>query len=622
MSHKSRPLREPAQPSRSFSEALQQLRGQLPYLPRTLKMVWEAARWWSLASICLLIAQGVLPVALVYLTRTLVNGLVAIQHGQNSRSALASLAITVSLYVAVLVAKEVMGSVGKWVRRAQSELVQDHIYGLIHNQALELDLSFFESPEYYNKLHRARTDAISRPLALIENIGNLTQNGITLFAMLAVLIPFGWALPLLLLIGTLPALFVVLRFTIRFHNWRIRNTTNVRRSRYLDLIITERNSSQELRIFALGRFFQKSFQDLREKLRIEHVKLAKDQAAAELVAVGFGLLAMFGGLLWVFNKFRQGLFTLGDLAMFFQAFSQGQRLMRTLLNNVGEVYRNIIFLENLFEFLELEANILEPEKPQPLPALRLADIEFKQVSYSYPHSPRKALAGFNLTIKAGQITAIVGTNGAGKSTLIKLLCRFYDPQEGQVTLAGEDLKKFSPQEIRQQISVLFQEPVHYHASANDNIAYGDLHSNPSRERILEAAREAGAAGPITRLPQQYESLLGRWFGGNELSTGEWQRVALARAFLRQAPIIILDEPTSAMDSWAENDWLSRFKNLARGRTAIIITHRFTTAMQADKIHVMDKGSVIESGSHQELMTLQGSYATSWQQQILQRKVAQ
>ncbi|MCK5681002.1 ABC transporter ATP-binding protein, partial [bacterium] len=501
-------MKEQIKHTKNFDEALRQLQSDLPYLPRTLKMVWDAAHWWSLASICLLIVQGVLPVALVYLTRTLVNGLVAIRDGQNGQSPITPLIITVSLYVAVLVAKEIMGSVAKWVRRAQSELVQDHIHGLIHDQALRLDLSFFESPEYYNKLHRARTDAISRPLALIENIGNLTQNSITLFAMLVVLIPFGWALPLLLLLGTLPALFVVLRFTIRFHNWRIRNTANVRRSRYFDLIITERDSSLELRLFDLGRFFQKSFQALRKKLRIEHVKLAKDQAAAELVAVGFGLLSMFGGLLWVFNKFRQGLFTLGDLAMFFQAFGQGQRLMRTLLNNVGEVYRNIIFLENLFEFLELKANILEPENPQPLPELRRADIRFDRVSFSYPYSQRKALDNFNMVIKAGRITALVGTNGAGKSTLVKLLCRFYDPQEGQVTLGGEDLKKFSPRELCRQISVLFQEPVHYHASANDNIAYGDLHSHPSNERIMEAAREAGADGPIQRLPEEYNSLLG------------------------------------------------------------------------------------------------------------------
>jgi ATP-binding cassette subfamily B protein len=221
-----------------------------------------------------------------------------------------------------------------------------------------------------------------------------------------------------------------------------------------------------------------------------------------------------------------------------------------------------------------------------------------------------------LTVPAGQIVAIVGANGAGKSTLLKLLCRFYDPEAGLIDLDGFDIRHLSLDELHRQITVLFQLPVFYHATAGQNIAIGDLKASPSAVEVEAAARGAGAHQFIARLPRGYDTLLGKWFAdGAELSGGEWQRIALARAFLRQAPIVVLDEPTSFMDSWAEARWLARFRTLVEGRTAIIITHRFTTAMQADMIHVMDEGQIVESGSHAELLAQAGLYAQSWRTQI-------
>ena len=211
----------------------------------------------------------------------------------------------------------------------------------------------------------------------------------------------------------------------------------------------------------------------------------------------------------------------------------------------------------------------------------------------------------------------MGENGAGKTTLIKLLCRFYDPKNGQVSIDGTDIRTLELAPMRQRITVLFQDPVHYHDSVRNNIAFGDLGTNPGTARIEAAARASGADAPIGRLPGGYETVLGKWFGGSELSGGEWQRLALARAFLRKADFIILDEPTSAMDSWAEADWLSRFRQLVAGRTALIITHRFTTALQADMIHVMDQGRIVESGNHEELLAEKGRYEASWTSQMRQ-----
>jgi len=242
-------------------------------------------------------------------------------------------------------------------------------------------------------------------------------------------------------------------------------------------------------------------------------------------------------------------------------------------------------------------------------------IRLSEISFRYPGSQRHALKDFNLSIPAGKMVAIVGENGAGKSTLIKLICRLYDPESGQISIDGINLRDFALDDLRRQITILFQEPVHYHTTAAENIWHGDISTPLSKPKIEAAAQAAGADTPINRLPEGYESILGKWFGGSELSVGEWQRVALARAFLRQAPIIILDEPTSAMDSWAEADWMARFRDLTAERTSIIITHRFTTAMQADIIHVMMAGQIVESGSHQELLALGGRYAQSWRAQM-------
>jgi ATP-binding cassette subfamily B protein len=264
----------------------------------------------------------------------------------------------------------------------------------------------------------------------------------------------------------------------------------------------------------------------------------------------------------------------------------------------------------------LQPKIVDPPNPLPIPIKIKQDIRFHQLTFCYPGSDKPVLENFNLTIPAGKIVAIVGDNGAGKSTLIKLLCRFYDPKAGRIELDNIDLRNFSITEMRRLITVLFQFPITYQMTAAENLILGDLSVTPSQTEIEIAAKDAGIHDKIMRLPQGYNTILGKLFpGGTDLSGGEWQRLALARAFLRKAQIIILDEPTSAMDPWAEHDWLERFRKMANGRTAIVITHRFTLAMRADIIHVMRAGQIVESGSHDELLALNGLYAESWKSQM-------
>ena len=589
---------------------------QLPYLPRALALVWQVARPWTIVWVFLLIVQGLLPAAIVFLTKLFVDALVRALRSNGSWPEIRNAMLLVLVAGGVLLLMEVVRNAINWVRTVQAELLQDHITSLIHEKSVAVDLAFYEMSDYYDHLHRARREARYRPVALLGNIGALLQNSITLVAMGAILIPLGPGLAVVLLLSTLPAFFVVVYYALAEYQWRQRTTTDDRRAWYYDWIMTTAEAAAEIRLFGLGKYFQSSDKSLRGRLRDERLRLVRRQSVAELIASLIALVIMGAALALMVWRTLMNVITLGELAMIYAAFNQGQGLMRTLLENAGQLYGNSLFLGNLFEFLSLPSNC-RGGPPWPPQRNIQHGITFNRVSFSYPDATSKALDDFTMTIPNGKIVAIVGPNGAGKSTLLKLLCRFYDPDAGSITIDNRDLKDFPIDDLRRLITVLFQQPFHYNTTVRENILYGDLPLAATDAEINAAIRAAGAEEIVSRLPENEQTLLGRWFaGGTELSVGEWQRIALARAFLRRAPVIILDEPTSALDPWAEADWLERFRQLALGRTSIIITHRFTTAMHADVIHVMDRGRIVESGSHQRLIEQNGLYAQSWSRQNL------
>ncbi|MDD3775751.1 MAG: ABC transporter ATP-binding protein [Sulfurovaceae bacterium] len=590
-----------------MKDKIKKLRSQLPYLPKTIKLIWQASRWWSAAWAALLLLGGILPVAVIYLVKPIIDN-VSMLEGKGM-DGIDALIIPIAILGIVVFLLPISVSLLNLVRSIQAEKIQDSVKAQIHSKAISLPLSFFETPRYHDMLYRANVDALSRPAALLENVGLFVQNLITLAGLLMIMSPLAWWLPLVLIAAAIPALVIALRFTLKFHTWRTKNTAGERRLRYFDYVMTDSEHASEMRLFDLGKFFTKLYWSQRVQIRSGYFSLLRSEFLVESLSLLIGFLVLAFVMGWALYETLMGNVSIGFLSMFYIAFTQAQRIMRSILGNASELYKNILFLENLFEFLAIK--VPDIGYKDRLPSGMSYDIVFDEVSFRYPHSDKIALDNLSLTLEAGKITAIVGTNGAGKSTLVKLLCRFYDPDSGEIRINGTPLSHVDPKELHDNMTVLFQNYVHYHMSVKENIA---LKKTKDDNKIIIASKAAGSHDFIKKLDHGYDNMLGRWFGGAELSGGEWQRIALSRAFMRDAGLIILDEPTSALDSWAEIDWLGRFRTLCLKKTALIITHRFTTARHADMIYVMDNGRVIESGNHDELLRLNGSYASSWREQ--------
>lgn len=599
--------------------ALNKFRSQISYLPKILKIIYTAIPKLTFIWISLLIVQGLLPATIVYLTKVIVDSLVAAFGKGLEWNNISPLVIWGSIMAGLMLLSQLLSRITNWIETAQADIIQDHINDLIHIKSAQVDLSFYETADFYDHLHRARNEATHRPTELLKNFGSVFQNTITLIAMLGVLISYSILLTLALILTTIPVLIIFIYHSIQYHNWYLKVTQDERKSWYYSWLLTHNQPASEIRLFDIAGHFQSIFNDLRKKIRKEKLSIMRNQGIKEFILILFSFIFTSFALAWMVIKALYGLITLGDLALLYQAFSRGQNLMKTLLQNLGQIYSNILFLGNLFEFLELETKIKDPKSPKSIQKALIDKISFEDVTFSYPGSELPALNNFSLDVNKGQFVAIVGFNGAGKSTIFKLLCRLYDPASGSVKIDGIDIRDLKISELREMITIMFQDPVKYNASVLENIDISDIKKESNAQIIEKAAQQAGTEDIIKKLPNEYNTILGRWFdNGTELSIGEWQRIALARAFFRKSPIILLDEPTSAMDSWAENEWMERFRELVNGRTSILITHRFTTAMYADVIHVMSDGKIIESGTHDQLIAQGGLYSISWNNQNIKR----
>lgn len=595
---------------------LKNLRSQGRLWKRSFSLIWNSVPGYTTAWAILLIVQGLLPGATVYFSKLAIDSFVA---SKNSRS-FVDLEHTVWLFALTgitLLAADSLRYVTDWVRNAQAEHFSDTLKSLVHSKAVEVDFEFYDSPEYHDLKEQAGGESQSKPLALLENFGTVAQSSITLISFAALLTVYGWAVPILLVVGSLPSLLISLAFDRRYFRWWRKTATERRWLFYYDGMLSHSDAAAEIRLFEIGQKFSDAYQRIRKTLRLEKLKHLREQTsgkiAANFLALATGTVAMGWIALRVYNNTA----SFGDLAVFYQVFSRGQSIILAFLGAVGKTFSNTLYLDSLFTFLDLKASVVSPAKPVPFPTEIVSGIRFTNVTFSYPGTDSPAIADFDLFVPAGTQVAIVGENGAGKSTLIKLLCRFYDPNSGSIQIDGIDIREFDVNDLRRNISVLFQFPLHFQDTVEGNISLGHEREIPDPTEVETAAELAGADSFIEELPSKYRTLLGRWFeAGCELSGGEWQKIALARAYFRKSPILVLDEPTSFMDSWGEADWYDRFSSLAKDRTGLVITHRFTIAMRADIIHVLSDSRLVESGTHKELVDMDGLYASSWKSQML------
>jgi len=580
-------------------------------LQRAARLCWQSSRLWTLASLILSSIQGLLPLLSLYLTKQIIDTLTQGLAGANATpDALWQQVLgLIVLAAAVAIATDGLNALGGLAREAQSQLVTDYVRDLLHAKSVEVDLEYYESAQYYDKLHQAQSEAPYRPPLILNRLIQSVQGAISLSAIATLLLVLHWSATVVLFLAIFPILLVRLRYAQQFYRLWQKWTSLERQANYFSWMLTHESHAKEIRLFDLGGFFQERFRHLRQTVRQGKLHLAARRSLAEAIAQGIATLAVFSAFAFIAERTLRGAMTLGSLVMYYQAFQRGQTLLRETVRNLASLYENSLFLANFYNFLNLQPTALDPPFPKDIPQPLQIGIEFENVQFNYPHSTRPALADITLRIKAGETVALVGENGAGKTTAIKLLCRLYNPSAGQIKWDGIDIREFKQIALRKQISVVFQDYARYSLTVRENIGFGDLKSMVDADKIRSAAGDAGIDAAIARLPQGYETLLGKQFAqGEELSIGEWQKIAIARGFLRQAPILILDEPTSALDPQAEAEVVRHFRQLAHNRTTILISHRLSTVKLADRIFVLEHGRITESGTHAQLIQHRGTYA--------------
>jgi ATP-binding cassette subfamily B protein len=603
-------LKPPRKPTLSKPELRRGFLGVFAYSRRALELVWTTSRPLTVAFALLTLVAGTLPAAVAYVGALIVDAVVAaIQADEVVRATLTRNALLLVAAEALLVAT--IAGAQRGISLCQSLLraqLSQRVNVMILEKALTLELAHFENSDFYDKLTRARREASSRPLSLVMRTFGLGQNAVSLMSFGTLLFSFSpWAVLLLLLAG-LPAFLAEAKFSgqaFRLFLWRSPET---RMQLYLETVLAREDHVKEVKLFGLGPLFLERYRDIFRRLYKEDRDLT---IRRDTWGFFLGLVAtttLYGAYAWIALSAIASRITLGQMTMYLMLFRQGQSAVSAILSAVGGMYEDNLYLSALYEYLETPVDDrmgAAIRGPRPDDGIR-----FENVSFSYPDAEQPTLVDVNLHIRPGESLALVGENGSGKTTLIKLLTRLYLPSSGRVTLDGRDLREWAEAALHDRIGVIFQDFTRYQLMLGENIGAGDVRYFEDEERWREAGEKGLAAPIVDTLPEGYRTPLGKWFNdGRELSGGQWQKIALSRAFMRsRADILVLDEPTAAMDAGAEATIFEHFRTLTKGRIAILISHRFSTVRMADQIVVLQDGRIIERGSHDDLMRMNGHYA--------------
>ncbi len=595
---------------------LRQRLGALTNLPRFLRLVYQTSPSITIANSIIRLCLAVLPLIMLYIGKLIIDDIVNLVRHNNGQGSHAHLWKLVIIEFAMVVTMNALNKIVNLFDTLLGDLFANHTSLKIMSHAATLDLDQFEDSVFYDKLERARLQSTGRAMLLTQVLTQM-QDVITMSFLAGGLIVFNPWFTFILLFSTIPSFIGEYYFNAKTYSLARSQMARRRELEYISYVGASDQTAKEVRVFDLSGFFMNRYRSIFLKLYKDTSSLAKRRTLWGVGLTMLGTMGYYLAFIFIIRQVIAGLLTIGSLTFLLGSIRQLGSSLQSVIKRFSTVSQGALYLTDFFDFFTLKSKMQMPANPRPFPKPIQHGFTFENVGFKYINTTRWANRNLNFTLHAGEKLALVGENGAGKTTLVKLLARLYDPTEGRILLDGYDLREYDVTELRMEIGIIFQDFLRYQMTTNENIAIGNIKELNNQDLIIKSAKQSLASPIIERLPNKYEQMLGRHFAqGVELSGGEWQKVALARAYMRDAQLMILDEPTAALDARSEYEVFQRFSELTKNKSALLISHRFSTVRMADRILVLDKGEILEIGSHEELLEKGGQYSELFQLQAM------